>query len=235
MLLVLLAGIFFAPTALKAQDSSSMIGVVTDATGAAIPGAVVALTNKATGLSFTQTTNASGTYHFLSVPPGQGYVETITHPGFAKVNVNDIYLAVGDTRTQNVKLAAGTTTVVSVTASNSEQTLDTTDAAIGSNVDVAELNQLPVQDRTNGVTTLFNLQAGVVDTQLDNSTSNISGAVTGARTDQTSVTVDGLDVNDIAAGTTFGIIAQYAQSPPHSVSGHTGGRPFWGSWHPGRK
>ena len=66
----LLAGIFFAPTALKAQDSSSMTGVVTDATGAAIPGAIVTLTNKTTGQHFTETTDKTGTYHFLNVPPG---------------------------------------------------------------------------------------------------------------------------------------------------------------------
>ena len=98
-------------------------------------------------------------------------------------------------------------------------TLDTTDAAIGSNVDVASLNHLPVQDRTSGVTTLFNLQPGVVDTQLDTTNSAQSGAVTGARTDQTSVTVDGLDVNDIAAGTAFAIIGT---APVDSVEQFTG-------------
>jgi hypothetical protein len=146
-------------------------------------------------------------------------VETIIHPGFAKVDISDIYLTVANTRTQNVKLAAGATTVVSVTASSSEQTLDTTDAAIASNVDVASLNQLPVQDRTSGVTTLFNLQPGVVDTQLDTLNSTQSGAVTGARTDQTSVTVDGLDVNDIAAGTVFAITGA---APVDSVEQFTG-------------
>lgn len=215
----LLAGILFAPSSVKAQDAAAMTGVVTDATGAAIPGAMVTLTNKATGLKFTATTNATGTYHFLNVPAGAGYVETIIHAGFATVDVNDIYLTVGNTRTQDVKLAAGATEAISVSASSSEVTLDTTDAAISSNVDVASLNHLPVQDRTSGVTTLFNLQAGVVDTQLDSVNSLQSGAVTGARTDQTSVTVDGLDVNDIAAGTTFGIIAT---APVDSVEQFTG-------------
>jgi hypothetical protein len=219
MLLALLAGTLFVPAALKAQDSSSMTGVVTDATGATISGAVVTLTNKTTGLTFTQTTNATGTYHFLNVPPGTGYVETISHVGFSKLDINDIYLAVGDTRTQNAKLQAGVTTEVSVTAANSEVTLNTTDATIGSNVDVSSLNLLPVQDRTSGITTLFNLQAGVVDTQLDSVNSSQSGAVTGARTDQTSVTVDGLDVNDIAAGTAFAVIGT---APVDSVEQFTG-------------
>ncbi len=219
IVLALLAGIFLAPTTIKAQDSSSLTGVVTDATNAVISGATITLTNKTTGLKFTETTNATGVYHFLNVPAGPGYQETITHQGFSVVEINDIYLAVGDTRTQNAKLAAGTTAEVSVSASASNVTLNTTDATIGSNVDVASLNHLPVQDRTNGVTTLFNLQPGVVNTQLDSSGSTQSGAVTGARTDQTSVTVDGLDVNDIAAGSTFGIIAT---APVDSVEQFTG-------------
>src|ERR1700729_3732324 len=96
--LALVAGLFVAPSAVKAQDSSSMTGVVTDATDAAVPGAVVTLINKATGQKYTETTNSSGTYHFLNVPPGAGYQETFTHPGFSVVEVNDIYLAVGDVR-----------------------------------------------------------------------------------------------------------------------------------------
>ena len=215
----LLVGVIFAPTALNAQDSSSMIGVVTDATGAAISGAVVTLTNKTTGTHFTVTTDGTGTYHFLNVPPGAGYAETITHVGFAEEDITDIYMTVGNTRTQNAKLQAGAVSEISVTASSSEVTLDTTDAAISSNVDVASLNHLPVQDRTTGVTTLFNLQAGVVDTQLDTVNSSQSGAVTGARTDQTSVTVDGLDVNDIAAGTAFAVIGT---APVDSVEQFTG-------------
>jgi len=215
----LLSGIFFTPTALKAQDSSSMTGVVTDATGAAIPGAVVTLNNKTTGLHFTGTTDKTGTYHFLNVPPGSGYEETIAHAGFSSLDINDIYLAVGDTRTQNAKLQAGATSEINVTASSSEVTLNTTDATIGSNVDVASLNHLPVQDRTTGITTLFNLQAGVVDTQLDSTNSTQSGAVAGARTDQTSVTVDGLDVDDIATGSVFTIVGA---APVDSIEQFTG-------------
>jgi hypothetical protein len=219
VVLALLIAFFSAPAILKAQVAAAMTGEITDATGAVVPGTVITLTNKTTGLRFTETTDKTGTYHFLNVPPGPGYAETITHAGFAEVDINDIYLAVASTRTQNVKLVAGATMVIIVSASSSEGTVDTTDAAISSNVDVASLNHLPVQDRTTGVTTLFNLQAGVVDTQLDSTNSTQSGAVTGARTDQTSVTVDGLDVNDIAAGTTFAIIGA---APVDSIEQFTG-------------
>ena len=231
--LALFTTILFDPGTAKAQDSSSMTGVVTDATGASIPDATVTLTNKATGTAYTQTTNKQGTYHFANVVPGEGYTVTFSHAGFASVKVNQLALSVGITRTQDAKLVAGSSQVVEVSAASSEVTLDTTDATIGSNVDVASLNQLPVQDRTSGVTTLFNLQAGVVDTQLDSVNSTQSGAVTGARTDQTSVTVDGLDVNDIAAGTTFGIIGAAPVDSVEQFTGTVGGltaRPWHRQW-----
>jgi hypothetical protein len=216
----LLAVFFFVCNPmLKAQDAAAMTGSVVDSTGAAISGVTVTLTNKGTGYSFTQTTDASGTYHFTSVPAGAGYMATFTHPGFAKVIIKDLYLTVAITRTQNLKLLAGATLEVSVSAIGAEETLDTTDATIGSNIDVADLNHLPVQDRTSGVTTLFNLQPGVVSTQLASTNSTQSGAVTGARTDQTSVTVDGLDVNDIATGSTFTIVGT---APVDSVEQFTG-------------
>jgi Carboxypeptidase regulatory-like domain len=210
IIFMLLVGMFLAPTALKAQDSSSMNGVVTDATGAILPGATITLTNKSTGTSYTQTTGKEGTYRFANVPPGEGYTATFTDTGFASVKVDNITLSVGITRTQDAKMAAGTTQVVEVSAANQQVTLNTTDASIGNNMDVQELNELPVYDRTNGIATLFVLQPGV-DSNM--------GAVTGARVDQTEVTVDGLDVNDIAAGTTFGIVGN---APVDSVEQFTG-------------
>ena len=166
-----------------------MTGNVVDATGAAVPGATITLTNKTTGLKFTQTTNSSGSYTFSQIPPGAGYEALYTRQGFAATDIKNIYLTVSTTRTQNATLTAGANETVEVTASNSEVTINTTDAAIGNTFDVKLLNNLPVQQR-NDPTALMTLQPGVTDT----------GSTTGARTDQNDVTVDGLDVNDFATG-----------------------------------
>jgi len=196
---------------LFAQDTSSMVGVVTDPSGAVIPGTVVTLTNPATGTSVTQTTDNLGFYRFASVSPIPGYKVTFTHPGFSAAVVSDITLNVGIARTQNIRLAVGAQAeTVSVSASSEIVTLDTTDATIGNNIDVKELGQLPIYDRSNGITNLFYQQAGVDSSQA---------SVTGARIDQTDVTVDGLDVNDIAAGTAFSIVAT---APVDSVEQFTG-------------
>ncbi len=170
--------------------AASMVGTVTDASGAAVPGATVTLVNTSTGTKYTETSNGIGYYRFANIPPGQGYEATFTAKGFAAFKVTSIYLTVDTVRTQNAVLAVGTqVSTVQVTAAHSEVTIDTTSAMVGNTVDVDSLNNLPVQQRNDPVA-LFTLQPGVTET----------GSVTGARVDQNYVTVDGLDVNDFATG-----------------------------------
>ena len=174
----------------QASAASGMTGLVTDQSGAAIPGVTVTLTNATTGAKFTQTTNSQGYYRFAEVPPGDGYMADFSSSGFAPVEVKSIYLTVQNVRTQNATLSVSARAEkVEVTATNSEVTIDTTSAQIGNTFDVVALNNLPVQQR-NDPTALFTFQPGVTDT----------GAVAGARVDQNYVTVDGLDVNDLATG-----------------------------------
>jgi hypothetical protein len=201
--LVLVFTLILAPLAMHAQDAASVTGVVTDTSGAVIVGADVALTNTTTNVSFKTKTNSVGSYTFVSIPPGPGYKMTFTQGGFEPIEVSGVYLTVGSTRTQNVKLAAGNVaTTLEVSAASQEVTLDTTDATIGNNFDVKLLNDLPVQSRTSP-SALFTLQPGYAN-----------GSFAGARTDQTNVTVDGMDVNDLATGQTFVIVAN---APTDSV------------------
>lgn len=188
----------------RAQSSNAAItGVVTDAAGAVVPNTQVVLTNPSTGTKYTVKTDSNGTFRIPNVSPGPGYVVVFTHDGFASSTVKDVYLQVGSTRTQDAKLIAGASTDVEVSAKADEVTLNTTDATIGNNFDIEMVNQLPIYNRTN-LSVLFTLQPGVT----------AGGSVTGARTDQNYVTLDGIDTNDIAAGTTFGGVGQY---PPDAI------------------
>jgi hypothetical protein len=208
-LIVLLA--ISCAVVVKAQDAASLTGLVTDTSGAAVPGANVELVNSTTGATFKVMSNSSGSYTIANVPPATEYKLTISHDGFESVVVSGITLNVGATRTENVQLTVGNVVqVVSVSAANQNVTLNTTDATIGNNIDVEQLNELPILDRTSGVTTLFMQQPGV---------DSFQGAVTGARIDQTEVTVDGMDVNDVASGQTFAIVAN---APVDSVEQFTG-------------
>ncbi|HEY0760538.1 MAG TPA: carboxypeptidase-like regulatory domain-containing protein [Acidisarcina sp.] len=193
-----------------AQDSASMTGVVSDQSGAVVPGALITLTNPSTGATFTQTTDENGFYRFVNVPPNAGYKVSFSHAGFTVAESSGITLNVGNTRTQNATLKIGNSVDVQVFADNQAVTLNTTDASIGNNIEVEQLNMLPIYDRTNGITTLFTQQPGV---------DSFQGAVTGARVDQSEVTVDGMDVNDLATGQTFTIVAT---APVDSVEEFTG-------------
>ncbi len=181
--------------ALLAQDTASITGLVTDASGAVIPGAQVVLSNPATGVKYQAVTTAEGSYTINQVRPGPGYTATFSHEGFTSVSVTGLYLNVSAVRTQNTILNVGNVvTTVSVSGSNQNVTLDTTDATIGNNFEVQMVNQLPIQIRDTPFA-LFTMQPGVTynpDTG--------DGSVTGSRSDQTHVTLDGLDVDDRATG-----------------------------------
>jgi len=195
----------------QAQETSALTGTVTDTTGALLQGTTVTLTNPLIGFSASQLTDATGGYHFVKLPVGSGFEAVYSHDGFSAAKVSDITLSLGITRTQNVKLALGKSVeTVEVSAKGDIVTINTTDASIGNNIDVTELNDLPIYDRSNGITTLFTMQAGVDAT---------STAVTGSRVDQTTVSVDGLDVKDIAAGDGFSVAAT---APVDSVAQFTG-------------
>jgi hypothetical protein len=188
--LVAFVVLFCALSLARAQDLASITGEVTDSTGAVVPGVSVTLANDSTSVSYKAVTNSLGSYTFANVAPGPGYKITFMAAGFKTAVVTGMYLSESSTRTQNVKLAVGgASQTVEVSAAAENVTLDSTDATVGNNFQVQELNDLPVADRDSPAA-LFTQQPGVT----------LDGAVTGARTDQSNVTLDGLEVNDNATG-----------------------------------
>jgi hypothetical protein len=84
-------------------------------------------------------------------------------------------------------------------------TINTTDATIGNAIETRRIRGLPLSLR-NSPARLLGLQPGVVANSGGGS--NRDGAVTGARTDQGNITLDGLDVNDMAGGFAFTVVGQ---------------------------
>jgi Carboxypeptidase regulatory-like domain len=202
--IVVLALVLSISAVLQAQDVASITGVVTDQTGAVIQGVDVTLQNPQTGVTYKAVTNSSGSYTLTQVKPGPGYKIEFAHASFKAIVVSGLYLNVDATRVQNAQLSlGGARETVEVSAVNQTVTLDTTDATVGNNFQVQFLNDLPIQNRASP-SALFVQQPGVT----------LDGAVTGARTDQNRVTVDGLDVNDYATGE-FGTIV--GNAPVDSV------------------
>ncbi len=186
---LVLSSLVLAPAAMTAQTTASVTGVITDSSGAIVRDASVVLLNAATGTRFEVKTDSAGSYRLANVPPGPGYTLQFSAPGFAAFTIDNVYVDVANTRTQNASLQpAGSTVEVQVSGA-AGASIDTTDATIGNNFEVSKLQDLPVQDRTSPAV-LFTLQPGIT----------ASGATTGARTDQTNTTIDGLDVNNFTSG-----------------------------------
>ena len=68
------AGVFVPADAMAQSGTAGLRGKVTDAQGAAIPGAAVAILNAATGFTRETITDSSGDYSFVSMPPGSASV-----------------------------------------------------------------------------------------------------------------------------------------------------------------
>ncbi|HEY7353163.1 MAG TPA: TonB-dependent receptor, partial [Terriglobales bacterium] len=187
-----------------AQQVASLTGVVTDASGAIVVGADVKLVDTKTNTRYETHTNASGSYTFAQVLPGPAYMLTVSMEGFQTGTVRGIYVAVNTTHTQNVQLSIGNASVtVEVIAAGGGVSLNTTDTTVGNNFDMQLVHELPVAVRDNP-TGLLVFEPGVVTSSVaDDPGGNRDGAVTGARADQGSYTLDGLDINDYAIGQAF--------------------------------
>ena len=101
----------------NAAAGGSVVGTVKDTSGAVVPQATVALTNKATGVALKTATTSAGQFVFPVVPIGR-YSLAVSAHGFAQSIVNNIAVALSQTTTETVTLKVGpTTTSVRVTAS----------------------------------------------------------------------------------------------------------------------
>jgi hypothetical protein len=164
--------------------ASTIRGTITDPSGAAVSGASITLTNLETNQSRTQTTNSSGSYAFELVPPGEYRVQ-IEAKGFRKKVVNSVQALVGSPTEVSQALEIGEiNSTVMVESTASEIQVNTQDATLGTNFSSAQLTQLPIEGR--GILPLLTLQAQVTP----------SGYVAGGRSDQSNVTLDGVDIND---------------------------------------
>src|SRR6266849_6564988 len=202
ILLLALLGCLLCGGLAWGQATTSVRGTVTDPSGNAVVGANVALSSAETKTARNVTTGDQGEYQFLLVPPGT-YTLTVTAPGFRRSEQKDLALLVNTPATANVQLKIGATTET-VTVSSEAPAINLVDASIGNSFDEVQVKQLPIEGRN--VPDLLSLQAGVAYTgnrigDKDQDTRN--GAVNGARSDQSNVTLDGVDTNDQSNGYAF--------------------------------
>ncbi len=199
MLVVMLLAASMAWT----QATTSLRGTVTDPDGKAVTGADVVLANAESRTERTVTTGNQGEYQFLLVPPGS-YTLTVKAAGFRGYEQTNLVLLVSTPATANVQLKVGAATEI-LTVTSEAPAINLVDASLGNSFNETQVQDIPLEGRN--VPDLLSLQAGVSYTgnhnAIDKDQDTRNGSVNGARSDQSNVTLDNVDVNDQSNGYAF--------------------------------
>ena len=178
--------------------NGTILGTVTDNSGAVVANAKVEITNVATGITNHAETSSEGNFTVPYLPPGT-YKVTVKAPGFQKAVVDNINLAVAQQARVNVTMKPG---VVSETVEvqASAVALDTDSAAVSQLVSRKQVEQLPLNGR-NFLNLLF-IGAGAVQTtgeqgQMRQGEGNAI-SINGGRPTSNNYTLDGLVNTDTA-------------------------------------
>jgi hypothetical protein len=157
--LMLVCMLAFHPLRLMGQGYGSIVGTVTDSTGAAVPNATVTATQVDTGRVTKVMSSQSGSFVFPTLPPA-GYSLTIAAPGFQAYQQTGVLLEADQSVTVNAKLAVGSATeTVEVTTAVPQ--VDTTSGTLSQVIGRDQVVDLPLNGRNAAA--LVTLVAGVVD------------------------------------------------------------------------
>jgi Carboxypeptidase regulatory-like domain len=187
----------------QSTNSGTLVGTVTDSSGAVVPGVTVTLTETGTSASRSTTTNYAGRYVFVSVDPGL-YAVTLTKQGFSTTKAQ-AEVKIGQSLTLNLTLqVGGGNVVVEVQAAGTE--LQTMNATVGNTLTTIAIDNLPSIGRD--VSTFVELQPGV----------SPEGSVAGTVNDQTAFLLDGGNNTNDMDGNMSTYTSTYAGDPTGGVA-----------------
>lgn len=208
---VLLSVLWFSSSAFAQIDQGAIVGTVYDKSGAVVPDATVTVTNEATGLALTTTTQPNGSYVFNPIKIGT-YDVTVEKTGFEKVTQSKILVNVGSQVKADIRLQPGEVTQ-SVEVTSTIPLLQTQTTSVGQSINAQQVTDLPLNGRN--YTYLAQITAGVT---TNNSRVGGTGGFTanGLQWSHNSYILDGIDNNndsvDYLNGAAFVVL-----TPPDAV------------------
>ncbi len=198
---LVLATLFVASSVSWGQNTtSSLIGSVTDSTGAIVVGATIAVTSVATGISYSAVVDSQGTYRVSQLPPGS-YSVHIAAAGFKTYDIQSLTLQVDQQARQDVALAVGQSSQT-IDVSGTAQLLDTATSNVGQVIEPRQIQDLPLNGRN--FLQLATLSAGVspiapgVSSPASTWTGTqvVSLSIAGLREDDVSYLYDGIETRN---------------------------------------
>jgi Carboxypeptidase regulatory-like domain/TonB dependent receptor len=197
----------------QTQITGRITGTITDAQGAVIIGAEVSVENPATADRHSGTTDSSGNYSILQLPPAT-YKIKISASGFRPAVFEAVTIGLAETSTINASLQIAQNTT-QVTVSDAPPLIRTDAAELGSTLDSQTLESLPLP--TRNFLQLLTLTPGVSAPLTNNNaigrnSPNVS--VNGSRVTQNGYQINGIDSTDIS----LHVFADLAVPAPETVS-----------------
>ena len=191
--LLLLLLVLLAPSAAAQTTTSTIEGKVTDATGAALPGAEVRVSGTTLASERTATTGTNGFYRVTALPAGN-YTLVISAQGFGS-RTAALELTLNRVVTFDVTLQVqGVETVVEV----SSPMVDATTSATGGTITPRQITELPVNGRN--YLDLLQLVPGVAINRQVDPDSDRANPVLGERSGNNNFLIDGIPNKDTVNG-----------------------------------
>lgn len=171
------------------------VGNISDQNSAVVAGAIVKITNAATGVTRVTTSTAEGSFRIDAVDPGTYRIE-ISQPGFKTITRDGLIVSAAQTTSANFLLEVGTQTEMVVVTTGSEVTLQSQDGARVNTLSKREITDLPTP-ALNPANIVFTLP-GVVDPGplAGGFVQGNEFSVNGLRARANNQLIDGLDNND---------------------------------------
>ncbi len=190
-----LFGVVAAPV-LRAQTTATILGTVTDNSGAAIPDTAMQVTNLGTGIMQSATSDAQGRFNITNLILGEYEVQA-SKAGFSTVVRKGITLSVGSQNVVDFSLPIGQQQQT-VTVEGQVSQVETTSAAVSSLVDQTQMRELPLNGRN--IETLILLAPGVSQSYSSQQTSYYGKAasysISGSRPEGQGLLLDGQDIQN---------------------------------------
>lgn len=199
---------FVSITTIDAQEAGgTIVGTVTDPSGAAVASANVTIINVATGVERNSTTNTDGLYTAPNLIPGT-YEITITAIGFATAAVKGVGLLAGERREVSVVMKLGQVSDKVSVVSSEISDIQLASSEVRGVVDSHTVNELPLNGRDWTSLTLLEPGVAQVRTQKALGVSNdrpnrglgVDVTIGGNRPQGNNYQLDGVSINDYSSG-----------------------------------